>query len=119
MSDIRQGLVIAIPFRLAYVIGLNLPAESNVQFLMNYTNAPTGENLKTLKEIMPHHYPFIDKDTDAVIKKFAVDFLLVDKQAVSFLHTKSGGYYQRFNKYPIVFETATLMVIDLRNRVYS
>lgn len=113
MSDIKQGLAVAVPFRLAYVVGLNLPAENKIQFLMNYTNAPLGQNLETLKGIMPDHYPFIDKDTDSIIRKFSIDFLLVDKQAVNFLHAKTGGYYQRFNKYPIVFETATLMVIDL------
>ena len=118
MSQFNEGVVVTIPFRLAYVVGLNLPSDNQLRFLMNYTNAPTGQQLDILKEIMPDHYPFISKDTDLVIRKYAVDFLLVDKQAVNFLHNKAGTYYQRFNKYPIVFETSTLMVIDVRDWVH-
>ena len=117
MSQFNEGLVVTIPFRLAYVAGLNLSSDNHLRFLMNYTNAPTGAQLETLKDLMPDHYPFISKDTDSIIQKYEVDFLLVDKQAVAFLHSKVGGYYQRFNKYPIVFETATLMVVDLRGWV--
>ncbi len=104
------NVILTIPLRISFMLGYHCCKK--IKFVSNFVNIGVGENKEHYRELIPDVYPFVSSNFVALCKKYKVDYIVVDKRAVAYLHSIKPNYYYRFNKHHIIYETETIMVVN-------
>lgn len=110
-SGISSSTILTIPMRYGLYVGYNMLPDDSNKILVLHTNVGEGEAMRQYEDLLGDVYPYTNRDVDGLIEQFGIDYILVDKAAVAYLHSSVGEYYERFNKYEIVNESPIFMLV--------
>jgi len=110
VEEISPKVILTIPLRMSFLLGYH--CKERIKFVSNFVNIGKGDNKVHYRELIPDIYPFVSSDFVPLCKKYNVDYVVIDKRAVAYLHSIKPDYYYRFNRHHIIYETETIMVIN-------
>lgn len=114
VNDTPNGLILTIPLRYSF-LWHHFDSDDSHTFLNLHCNIGKGELGEKFERLLGERYPFVERNIEAIIEQYKVDFILVDKGAVAHLHRELPDYYERFNRFSIFRESSLFMLLDVRN----
>ena len=101
--------VLTIPFRVSFFLGYET-AEHH-RYLTLFANVGTDDSCRDYKWLLKDWYPFVRNDLDAVIGKFSIDLVVVDKESVQNLERFLDHTYYSFEGFDPLYENSTFQVL--------
>lgn len=115
-ADIHDSTILTIPMRYGLYAAYDMTPQDNNRILGLHANVGDGEAMRQYEYLLGDVYPYTNRDVDGLIENFDIDYILVDKAAVAYLHKQVGEYYARFNKYEIVNESPIFMLVKTNSQ---
>ena len=111
-STIENSNTLTIPCRLSFFLGYENRSNKYVTLFANIGKGKKGQEYRWLIKDL---YPFPRSDLNAVIEKFALNYIVVERAAVEQLNNRYDCHYYNFENYFIAYENSHYIIYSVTN----
>lgn len=103
--------LLTIPLRLSFLMGYF--SDTN-RFVTYFSNIAPGKLGKEYRELIPDLYPYPGRNLDRYIKKYDIDYIVLDKGRINLLNDHHKETYYSFDAYELIYENDSYIVYKVQ-----
>ena len=108
IGDQSTQTILTIPFRVSFFLGYE--TGDHHRYLTLFSSIGKGDSSLDYKWLIKDWYPFVRNNINAVIDRFGVNLVVVDKESVKNLERFIDDSYYSFDEFATLYENSTFRV---------